>query len=49
MKRCKQLIFDVMSQNDLVQGEIGKVNWVNEIAAQLKEGKKAENNDEDDD
>ena len=51
MKRCKQLIFDVMSKNDLVQGEIGKVNWTNEIAAALKEGKKAENaeNEEDDD
>ena len=48
MKRCKQLIFDVMSKNDLVQGEIGKVNWVNEIAAALKEGKKAENDGEDD-
>ena len=49
MKRCKQLIFDVMSKNDLIQGEIGKVNWTNEIAAALKEGKKAENDDKDED
>ena len=42
MKRCKQLIADVMAPDGLEQGEVGKVNWVKEIAAEMKEGKKAE-------
>lgn len=42
MRRCKQLIADVMEKDNLVQGEIGKVNWVKEIAAEMKERKKAE-------
>ena len=42
MRRCKQLIADVMEKDNLTQGEIGKVNWVKEIAAELKEAKKAE-------
>ena len=41
MKRCKQLIADVMEKDGLEQGEVGKVNWVKEIKASLKEGKKA--------
>ena len=40
MKRCKQLIADVMEKDNLVQGEVGKVNWVKEIQASLKEAKK---------
>ena len=47
MKRCKQLIADVMEKDNLVQGEIGKVNWVKEIAASLKEAKKAKKEAED--
>ena len=42
VKRCKQLIADVMEKDNLTQGEIGKVNWVKEIAANLRAEKKAE-------
>lgn len=49
MKRCKQLIFDVMSQNDLVQGDIENKDWVNEIATAVKEGKTIESDEEDED
>ena len=31
MRRCKQLIQDVMDKNGLEQGEIGNVNWVEEL------------------
>ena len=48
MKRCKQLIADVMAPDGLEQGEVGKVNWVKEIAAEMKEGKKAESEDDED-
>ena len=48
MKRCKQLIADVMAPDGLEQGEVGKVNWVKEIAAEMKEGKKAEPEDDED-
>jgi hypothetical protein len=41
LRRCKQLIADVMEKDNLVQGEIGKVNWVKEIQANLREEKKA--------
>ena len=47
MRRAKQLIADVMTPDGLVQGEVGKVNWVKEIAAQMKEGKKASSDDDD--
>ena len=47
MRRAKQLIADVMAQDGLVQGEVGKVNWVKEIAAAMKEGKKASSDDDD--
>ena len=46
MKRCKQLIADVMEKDNLTQGEIGKVNWVKEIAANLREAKKAKKEEE---
>ena len=49
MKRCKQLIADVMEKDDLTQGEIGKVNWAKEIATSLKEAKKAKKEKEEDD
>ena len=48
MRRAKQLIADVMAPDGLVQGEVGKVNWVKEIAAELKEGKKAAKEDDED-
>ena len=48
MRRAKQLIADVMAPDGLVQGEVGKVNWVKEIAAELKEGKKAQKDDDED-
>lgn len=41
MRRCKQLIQDVMEKDGLEQGEVGQVNWVNELKAQLKAGKKS--------
>ena len=47
MRRAKQLIADVMAQDGLVQGEVGKVNWVKEIAAAMKEGKKSSSDDDD--
>ena len=47
MRRAKQLVADVMAQDGLVQGEVGKVNWVKEIAAAMKEGKKASSDDDD--
>ncbi len=47
MRRAKQLVADVMAQDGLVQGEVGKVNWVKEIAVAMKEGKKASSDDDD--
>jgi hypothetical protein len=46
MKRCKQLIQDVCEKDGLEQGQVESINWVKEIKAELKEGKKA-NKDED--
>ena len=48
MRRAKQLVADVMAQDGLVQGEVGKVNWVKEIAAAMKEGRKASSDGDDD-
>ena len=48
MRRAKQLIADVMAPDGLVQGEVGKVNWVKEIAAEMKEGKKAQKDEDED-
>ena len=47
MRRAKQLIADVMAQDGLVQGEVGKVNWVKEIAVAMKENRKQNSNDDD--
>lgn len=44
VKRCKQLIYDVMSQNNLEQGEVGNTDWVSELIEEMKEGK-IENDD----
>ena len=43
MRRCKQLIADVFEKNGLEQGEIGNVDWVE----QLKNAPQEDNKDED--
>ena len=40
VRRCKDLIQDVMEKDGLEQGEVGKVNWVKELKAELASGKK---------
>ena len=40
VRRCKELIQDVMEKDGLEQGEIGKVNWVKELKAELAKEKK---------
>jgi hypothetical protein len=40
LRRCKQLIQDVMEKDGLEQGEIGTVNWVKELKAELKANEK---------
>ncbi len=37
LRRCKDLIQDVMEKDGLEQGEVGKVNWVNELRAHADE------------
>ena len=34
MRRCKQLIQDVMDKNGLEQGEIKDINWVEQLKAE---------------
>ena len=41
IRRCKQLIQDVMEKDGLEQGEIGTVNWIKELKAEMK-ARKAE-------
>ena len=41
VRRCKQLIQDVMEKDNLEQGEIGTVNWIKELRADMK-ARKAE-------
>ena len=36
VRRCKQLIQDVMERDSLEQGEIGTVNWIKELKAEMK-------------
>ena len=36
VRRCKQLIQDVMERDNLEQGEIGQVNWIKELKAEMK-------------
>ncbi len=47
VRRCKELIQDTMDKDGLEQGEIGKVNWIKELKADLASGKKSEDKDED--
>jgi hypothetical protein len=45
VRRCKELIQDVMEKDGLEQGEIGKVNWIKELKAEMASGKKPEKED----
>ena len=36
VRRCKQLIQDTMEKDGLEQGEIGSVNWIKELKAEMK-------------
>lgn len=40
VRRCKELIQDVMEKDGLEQGEVGKVNWIKELKAELANEKK---------
>ena len=40
VRRCKDLIQDVMEKDGLEQGEVGKVNWIKELKAELANDKK---------
>ena len=42
VRRCKELIQDVMEKDGLEQGEIGKVNWIKELKAELANDAKKE-------
>ena len=42
VRRCKELIQDVMEKDGLEQGEVQKVNWIKELKAELKAQKKKE-------
>ena len=42
VRRCKELIQDVMEKDGLEQGEVGKVNWIKELKAEMKAAKKKE-------
>ena len=42
VRRCKELIQDVMEKDGLEQGEVGKVNWIKELKAELNSNKKKE-------
>ena len=48
VRRCKELIQDVMEKDGLEQGEVGKVNWVKELKAELKEKSKSKKGDDED-
>ena len=45
VRRCKELIQDVMEKDGLEQGEVGKVNWIKELKAEMANGKKPEKED----
>lgn len=47
VRRCKELIQDCMDKDGLTQGEVGKVNWIKELKAELKAQKAGKNADED--
>ena len=46
VRRCKELIQDCMEKDGLEQGEVGKVNWVKELKAEMAADKKKEKEEE---
>ena len=48
VRRCKDLIKDCMSKDGLTQGEVGKVNWIKELKAELASGKKKDKESDED-
>ena len=40
VRRCKELIQAVMEKDNLEQGEVGKVNWIKELKAEMASNKK---------
>lgn len=46
VRRCKDLIQAVMEKDNLEQGEIGKVNWVKELKAEMDADKKKDKEEE---
>jgi len=46
VRRCKDLIQAVMEKDNLEQGEIGKVNWIKELKAEMASDKKKEKEEE---
>ena len=48
LRRCKQLIQDCMEKDGLEQKEVGSVNWVKELKAEMKAGKKPAKEEDDD-
>ena len=46
VRRCKELIQAVMEKDNLEQGEVGKVNWIKELKAEMASGKKKEKEEE---
>ena len=46
VRRCKDLIQAVMEKDNLEQGEIGKVNWIKELKAEMAADKKKEKEEE---
>lgn len=49
IRRAKELIQDCMDKDGLEQGEIGKVNWIKELKAEVNEAKKRKTNSNDED
>ena len=47
VRRCKELIQDAMDKDGLEQGEVGKVNWIKELKAEMASGKKKEKEEDD--
>lgn len=46
VRRCKELIQAVMEKDNLEQGEIGKINWIKELKAEMAADKKKEKEEE---
>ena len=48
VRRCKELIQDVMEKDGLEQGEVGKVNWIKEMKPEVKEKAKSKKDEDED-